>query len=261
VTTRSCSIVLFLLITLLGPYRLAFGNGITLFDFNDLPTSRKHNGNNYSVIESYMESLYGSDITVSAGTTAAKGADVLLQNGKGKNSGLAISFGASPINSFAVDWQVFKKGTGILIKVDGVVIYQDLLSKSEKKSGVADHLGPFFFDHPIHTLEFIGVKNSKIGIDNLSVNIPSPENGSGNLPEEPWISQGGYGEEGGNENGYPGGWGGSQDGGVALQTQPEAAVPEPPALILFGFGLISVAVFAKIMTPTAKDQYNNTGVN
>jgi hypothetical protein len=68
-TTRFCSTVLFLLITLLMPYRLAFGDGITLFDFNDLPTSTRHHRNNYQAIESYMETLYGSDITVSHGTT------------------------------------------------------------------------------------------------------------------------------------------------------------------------------------------------
>ena len=118
-------------------------------------------------IESYMEAVYGSDVSVARGAMAAvnvgnlNSPDVFLVNGKGKNSALALSFGNSPINSFAVDWEVFRKGTGLTIKADGVVIFQDLLTKSEKKTGVSHHLATVFFDHPVHTLEFIGLGKSE----------------------------------------------------------------------------------------------------
>jgi len=46
----------------------------------------------------------------------------------------------------------------------GVLIYQHLLTKAEKKSGIIDNIDLLFFDHPIHTLEFIEMKRSKIGL-------------------------------------------------------------------------------------------------
>ena len=48
--------------------------------------------------------------------------------GEGKNSGIAVSFDAAAINSFAVDSQVFKRGTGISSRPKGVLIYQHLLT-------------------------------------------------------------------------------------------------------------------------------------
>jgi len=98
-----------------------------------------------------------------------------LKNGKGKNSGVSFSFDESPISSFAVDSQIFKKGTGFLIKADGVIVYQQMLTKTEKKSGIMPSIDPIFFYKPIHTLEFIGVNKSKIALDNLAVNFTLPE--------------------------------------------------------------------------------------
>jgi hypothetical protein len=241
-------------------------------------------------IESYMEGLYGSDITVSRGITATIGSlstsemifrgglapsvsspGAFLLNGKSRNSGLVLSFGNSPINSFAVDWEVFRKGTGITIKADGVVIFQDLLTKSQRKTGVSDRLAPVFFDNAIHTLEFVGLRKSKIGIDNLAVNIPQPNessdkqpSGSSNSagdeapqgnPEGGGSSSGGgfpgdnqkngndysgqqpeFSREGNHNEVYPNGWYGSYDGGGSRQF--ESQVPEPTTFILFGVGLL-----------------------
>jgi hypothetical protein len=155
-----------------------------------------------------MQGIYGSDVNVARGAMAAaamadlNSPDTFLVNGKSKNSALVLSFGRSPINSFAVDWDVFRKGTGITIKADGVVIFQELLTKSEKKTGVSDHLAGVFFDHPIHTLEFIGLGKSKIGIDNLAVNIPLLGDGSKDpSPASPFTDSGHGRETGGNKSG------------------------------------------------------------
>jgi hypothetical protein len=53
----------------------AFADSVVLFDFNQLPPSgRKHQGSSPTVIESYMEGVYGSDITVGPGVQAASSA-------------------------------------------------------------------------------------------------------------------------------------------------------------------------------------------
>ena len=263
---------IFLLVGVISLDRIVFAD-MTLFDFNQLQPTSKRQANSYMTIESYMEGLYGSDVSVARGAMAAAGMgnlsspDAFLLNGKGKNSGLTLSFDNSPINSFAVDWEVFRKGTGILIKADGVVIFQDLITKSEKKTGVSDHLATVFFDHSIHTLEFIGLGKSKIGIDNLAVNIPlpgggfddsssgSPSTDSGDAEEKGGNKPGGFEGAGDNQdrngypgqddnhNGYPGGWNGNNDTGGLYRPESEAQVPEPATFILFGIGLLTVIVF------------------
>jgi hypothetical protein len=267
------SSAIFFLLGVLFLDRVAFAE-MTLFDFNQVQPSSKRQANSYMTIESYMEGVYGSDISVARGAMAAAGMgnlsspDTFLVNGKGKNSALVLSFGSSPINSFAVDWDVFRKGTGIIIKADGVVIFQDLLTKSEKRSGVSDHLAPVFFDHPVHTLEFIGLGKSKIGIDNLAVNIPLPGEGSEDPSSgSPFTDSGGGGETGGNkatgfegakdkqENGIviegkaaiimaiEGAGNGNDNTGGPYRPESEAQVPEPATFILFGIGLLAIGTF------------------
>jgi PEP-CTERM motif len=278
---RFCS-AMFLLLGVIFFERPAFAE-MTLFDFNQLQPTSKHQASSYMTIQSYMEDLYGSQITVSQGTTAAIGSlaasemiflgglapsvsssDTFLLNGKGKNSGLTLSFGNSPINSFAVGWEVFKKGSGITIKADGVVIFQELLTKSQRKTGVSEYLAPIFFDHPIHTLEFIGVRKSKIGIDNLAVNITLPgDDSEDSSPALPFTDSGhgretegnkaggfqGWGDDylgqNGNHNQNPEGWKGNNDSGGPYRAESEAQVPEPATFVLFGVGLLLMAMFPR----------------
>jgi hypothetical protein len=261
-TARSCwsFFLLIVLVVSLVPDRGVFGNGLTLFDFNQVPTGHKHHRADSIAIESYMGLLYGSDITVSHGTIAVSGSDAFLRNGRGRNSGIVISFGASPIDSVAANWEVFKRGAGIIIKADGVVIYQDLLSKSERKIGITDHLGPLFFDHPVHTLEFIGMRNSKIGLDNLAVNIPWPSASENQSSSSSMIIDsegeaeakhadgysGGQEDRGRRNDGVdanPSGWEGSQDPSWSSQLQTGARVPEPASWILLAIGLASGIFF------------------
>ena len=175
----------------------AFADSVVLFDFNQLqPSGRKHKhqGSTPTVIESYMEEVYGSDISVGPGVQAANSArkgghknyggvlsapNTFLTNGKGRNGGISLTFSADPIDSFAVDWGVQKGGRGIIIVADGVIIYQHLLTKREKKTGLLGHFDPFIFDQPIQTLQFIGMKKTKLTIDNLEVNFQQEDGGTG----------------------------------------------------------------------------------
>jgi hypothetical protein len=216
---------LFLLSGIFQSSQVVFAD--SLFDFNDINAPRKKKLH-AAAIDTYMERLYGSEITVGRGTRVVNGAgnhsraatslssnsDPFLKNGRGKNSGIKLSFDASPISSFSVDSQVFKRGFGILIKADGVIIYQHLLTKAEKRSGIMDSIDPIFFDQPVHTLEFIGMKRTKIGIDNLLVNLLGGNGGNG---------------EGG---------GGSQS----------ALIPEPSSLLMLGVGFLAVAWLARRST-------------
>ena len=229
---------LFLLLCIFQCNQAVFAE--SLFDFNDI-NAPKRKKLHAAAIDTYMERLYGSEITVGPRTqvggipgTTARAASSLssasgefLKNGRGKNSGITLSFDASPISSFSADAQVFKRGVGILIKADGVIVYQHLLTKAEKRSGIMDSIDPIFFDQPVHTLEFVGMKRTKIGIDNLQVNLLG--------------GNGGNGETGG----------GSQS----------ALVPEPSSLLMLGIGFLAIAWLARRSTAqsssgllTPKDQ-------
>jgi hypothetical protein len=195
------------------------------FDFDEINAPKKKNAHS-AAIDAYMERVYGSEITVGpraqvvgprapknhARATAASSppSDSYLINGKGKNSAITLSFDASPLTSFSVDSQVFKKGVGLIIKADGVIIYQHLLTKAEKRSGIMDSIDPIFFDTPVHSLTFIGINKTKIAIDDLAVNFTTGD------PE---------GELAADE---------------ATQVQ-VASVPEPSSLILLGLGLFAVS--------------------
>src|SRR6185295_1132579 len=125
------------------------------FDFDEINAPKKKNAHS-AAIDAYMERVYGSEITVGpraqvvgprapknhARATAASSppSDSYLINGKGKNSAITLSFDASPLTSFSVDSQVFKKGVGLIIKADGVIVYQHLLTKAEKRSGIMDSI-------------------------------------------------------------------------------------------------------------------------
>jgi len=198
----------------------------SLFDFNELNVPKKKS-QQAAAIESYMERLYGSDITVGPGpqivTSAPRGAqaaqaasglspayDAYLKSGNARNPGITLSFDASPISSFSVDSLVFKRGVGILIKADGVIVFQHLLTKAEKRSGVMESIDPVFFDKPIQTLEFIGINRSKIAIDNLEVNLSTPS-----VNREDQLG--------------------------ADQIAQLASVPEPSSLLMLGVGFLATS--------------------
>ena len=226
----------------------AFAEGMITFDFDEIQSLSKK-GVIASDIEIYMEGLYGSDITLSQNTTAIKsigknswnfnsGSSAALQtNGAylkvGKGSGpsaITFDFGNNPINSFNVDWRIFKGGQSFAILADGVVIDQHTLSKAERKSGLAGHQDTYYFDSPVQRLEFIGLKKKSFAIDNLVINIPLPGNDE---VETLGIANEQYdGPTGGNPafDQPPG-------GENLIINQVTANVPEPSSLILLALGL------------------------
>lgn len=161
------------------------------FDFDDIQSSSKK-GPRASDIEAYMENLLGADVTVSPNTVAGDArpsvrslrvlgtlSDTLgasnsfLKVGKGKGtSGIAFDFGDNPIHSFSVDYQLFKKAKSFAIMADGVKVSQQILSKAQRKSGIAGHQDAYYFDRPVQTLQFVGLNKKSFSIDNLIINIP-----------------------------------------------------------------------------------------
>jgi PEP-CTERM motif len=167
----------------------AFANSMVLFDFDDIHSPKKKV--KAADIEAYMEGLFGADLSVSPNTTAIRGGNSLnflhgpaaglnsgyLKIGKGKGAGIIIDFGDNPIDSFSVDFQIFKRAKSFTILADGVVINQEILSKSERKTGLAGHQ-TYFFDTPVETLQFVGVRKKSFAIDNLAINLPLDEHGA-----------------------------------------------------------------------------------
>src|SRR6266508_6460067 len=154
--------------------RPAFADGMVLFDFDQIQSQSKK-GVNASDVEAYMEGLFGSAVSVSQNTTAVNS---FLKVGKGNGaSGITIDFGANPIDSFSVDFQLFKNAKSFTILADGVVINQQILSKAQRKAGLTGHQSSYFFDTPVHTLQFVGINKKSFAIDNLVINIPLDEGG------------------------------------------------------------------------------------
>ena len=240
----------------------AMADSMVSFDF-DAMNSKVYRSKNSKSVESYMESLYGEDISVSKGTVAIKGnltspanspANYVGQPNNGgmylRNSGnkpIILDFGADGINSFSVDWKLFKNGKGLTILADGVTIDQHTLSNTQKKTGASGNL-TLFFDSSVHTLQFVGTKNSRFGLDNLVINLPS-QNGGDN-------SEGGASNENGNGSTPPNGNSGVNPpsdntnegengpgetiallGDIAPIINTTESVPEPASLVLLALGL------------------------
>jgi hypothetical protein len=171
----------------------AFATSMVVFDFDGIHSQSKK-GANAADIEAYMERLFGADLTVSRNTTAlgtGGNSSNLLQSsavlsngylkvGKGKGTGIIIDFGDNPIDSFSVDFRMFTRAKNFSILADGVVINQLTLSKAERRSGISGHQNDFFFDTPVHQLQFVGLGKKSFAIDNLVINIPLP-GGEGNF--------------------------------------------------------------------------------
>lgn len=212
----------------------AFANSMVLFDFDEIHSQSKK-GIKAADIEAYMEGLFGADLSVSQNTTAIPSGgnslnllqssglnDGYLKVGRGKGAGITIDFGDNPIDSFSVDYRLFKGAKNFTILADGVVINQQALSKAARKAGLAGHQSDFFFDTPVHTLQFIGLGKKSFAIDNLVINIPL----------------------GGEESNppYEGGPGDNPTGGGIGITQVEVA--EPSSLLMLAVGLCG-ALFSR----------------
>src|SRR6266568_7994758 len=161
---------LFFLAILLAD-RPALAASMVLFDFDQIQSHSKK-GVDASDVEAYMEGLFGSDITLSQKTTDVNSA---LRVGKGKGApAITIDFGINPIDSFSVDFQLFKKAKSFTILADGVVVNQQTLSKAQRKAGLTGHQSSYFFNTPVQTLQFVGLQKKSFAIDNLVINIPLP---------------------------------------------------------------------------------------
>ena len=214
--------------------RQAFANGMVLFDFNQIHSQSK-NGVNASDVEAYMEGLFGSDISVSQNTTAVNS---FLKIGKGSAPGITIDFGANPINSFSVDFQLFKNAKSFTILADGVVINQQILSKAQRKAGLTGHQSSYFFDTPVQTLQFVGLQKKSFAIDNLVINIPLPtDEESDNLDDLNEKSESDSNENGNNSSGNSLPSGAGAGGDSIITKQVTAAVPEPSSLLMLAIGL------------------------
>ena len=213
------------------------------FDFDPLG-SKAYRKKTSQAVEAYMESLYGDDISVSKGTKAAKGnfaapaansqaayigepshAGMYLRS-SGKNP-IVLDFGTNGVSSFSVDWKLFKNAKGISILADGFIIDHETLSQAQKKSGAGGNL-TLFFDESVQKLEFVGVKNTRFGLDNLLLNLPEPDGSA--LPTISSLRAATTSINAADDI-LP--ISGTEAASLLLQ------VPEPTSLLLFGFGLIA----------------------
>jgi hypothetical protein len=144
----------------------------TTFDYNSLTL-----GAGPGAIESYMESAYGSDITVQNAIvgdglfSGPLGPDKYIQDGGSGQHWIQISFNAVPITSVSFDWGVEFDAFHAL--ADGVQFFS--LGSDWWSSG---NSGTFNFASPVTTLRFTNSGIGEIEVDNLNVtpaSAPVPE--------------------------------------------------------------------------------------
>lgn len=141
-----------------------------LFDFEALPYC-----SDATAIESYMEDIYGSDITVTGARaktcffSGPLGEDTYIFSSlcPGKSS-LSISFNAEPITSVSFDFGM------ILSSFTAFADDQEILAEPWRcwSSG---NSGTIYFDSPVTTLQFDDSCIGVIELDNLAVTaVPEP---------------------------------------------------------------------------------------
>ncbi len=149
-------------------------SALVVFDFDTIPLNAGP-----AVIESYMEGVYGSDITVKHATVGngsfsePLGPDHYLQNvWSWSEHWFSISFNEVPITSVSFDWGV--EIDHFHAYADGVEIFnQGWGWWSSGNSGTIDLLA--VVGSPVTTLKFTNSYLGEIHMDNLAVEpIPEP---------------------------------------------------------------------------------------
>ena len=170
-----------------------------------------------------------------------------MKVGKGKGApAITIDFGANPIDSFSIDFQLFKKAKSFNILADGVVINQQTLSKAQRNAGLTGHQGSYFFDTPVQTLQFVGLQKKSFAVDNLVINIELPTDEELNALDNPNEESKSASNENGNNSSassLPSGAGAGGDSSTNLVT---AAVPEPSSLLMLAVGLYGALVSRRL---------------
>ena len=148
------------------------------FDFDELAS-----GSSSKTIESYMESVYGSDIKVKHAIAdnddGLLGPDSFIQNKPTSGqSWFSISFNELPITSVSFDWAVedstFQALASFVSDDEDDEEFIDIFSENWKWRA-SGNSGTIYFDSPVKTLKFNGSVGGKIQIDNLCVNhLPEP---------------------------------------------------------------------------------------
>ena len=224
-----------------------------LFDFDHIQATSKK-GVSGADIEIYMEGQYGSGLSVNPKATAVRGtpfygsdslSGVAVDNsyltvGKGKGAPtITIDFGDNPIDSFSVDFKLFKKAKSFSILSDGELINRQTLSKRQRKTGLSGHQNAYFFDTPVHSLQFVGSKKKSFAIDNLVVDLPFDlEDGSSF--EHSFFFTADVSEF--SDADVTGGDSALGDTNSITINQ-VADVPEPTSLLLFAFGFFGLMFF------------------
>src|SRR3972149_10267020 len=126
-----------------------------------------------AAIETYMEGLYGSEITVTnatAGSLGALGPDRYIFDAGTSSHWFTISFDAVPITSMTFDW--IGQADSFYAQADGTQVF----SAVNPGAGTIWGLGQtVVFSGPVTTLRFHDGDNGWVGIDNLTVTpIPAP---------------------------------------------------------------------------------------
>jgi hypothetical protein len=185
--------------------------GAIVFDFNSLAAGVKSSNLGTDLIETYMEGIYGSNITIPTGAKTLKnkpenvgpalylgntdnGVDhrptldtYLINRWDSGYDKIEIRFEESPIMAFELDWQIFPvtvngQNADLTIKADGVTVFYSQLIGSQKPNGQMSHF-VYSSSTPITDLQFIDWTDAPIGIDNLAVTQYSPPSPPGTVPE------------------------------------------------------------------------------
>jgi hypothetical protein len=171
-----------------------------------------------------------------------------LKVGKGKGaSGITLDFKNDPIDSFSVDFHLLKRAKSFTILADGVVINQQSLTKSQRKTGLTGHQEDHFFDAPVQKLQFVGLKKKSFTIDNLVINIPLESKEDTDLDESS-LTLTTLASEGISDLANSLG-GAANTSALTVDQIGIAAIPEPSSWSLLGYGSMCLLGVLRRMRP------------